>query len=311
MNMLTKPSSKPSRFSRQYWLRLIAFTIIVLIIAFLGLLVYFTNLQVKVFVTPKRNPNIGSPVEVSSVYEDVTLTTADGLRISGWYIPGTKPNAIVLVHGIDANRSALLSEAKVLAEAGYHLLMIDLRAHGQSEGTIATYGYQEALDVQAAVDYLVTLPDVGQVGALGTSFGGAAVVRAATADERIKAVVIESSYSSLPAAVEDAFEDLSIFPQWFAPVIVRLAERKVGLNISEVNSARDLATLHSRPVLIIHGSNDPLFPLYHAQKMYEVAQEPKELWIIEGLGHSNPVQGREEEYKERVVTFFETAFGPQ
>jgi fermentation-respiration switch protein FrsA (DUF1100 family) len=115
----------------------------------------------------------------------------------------------------------------------------------------------------------------------------------------------------LPAAAEDAFEDLSIFPQWFAPVIVRLAERKVGLNISEVNSARDLATMHPRPVLIIHGSDDPLFPLYHAQRMYEAAQEPKALWIIEGLGHANPVRGREEEYRERVVTFFDTAFGPQ
>jgi fermentation-respiration switch protein FrsA (DUF1100 family) len=64
-------------------------------------------------------------------------------------------------------------------------------------------------------------------------------------------------------------------------------------------------------LLIIHGTNDPLFPLYHAQKMYESAQEPKALWIIEGLGHDNPVRGREEEYRERVVTFFETAFSSQ
>ena len=301
--------TKSSRFSRQYWLRLSAFSTVVMAITFIGLLIHFINLQVNAFITPYRSRDIGSPVEVSAVYEDVILTTLDGLKISGWYIPGTQPYGIVLVHGIDANRAALIPEATVLAEAGYHLLMIDLRAHGQSEGDIATYGYLEALDVQAAVDYFDTLPNVEQVGALGTSFGGAAVVRAATLDERIKAVVIESSYSSLSVATEDAFEDLSIFPKWpFAPLLVKLAEQRVGLEITQVDSARDLATLHPRAVLIIHGTDDPLFPLYHAQKMYEAAQEPKELWIIEGLGHASPVVDREEEYQARVVTFFEEAF---
>lgn len=307
--MLPKSSTKPTRFSRQYWRRIIIFATVTSTVAFLALLVYFVNLQVQSFITPHRIPTVGTPLDISPVYEEVTLTTADGLKISGWYIPGAKPNGIVLVHGIDANRRAVLREAKILAEGGYHLLMIDLRAHGQSEGEIATYGYLEALDVQAAVDYLVALPEIDQVGALGISFGGAAVARAAAADERIKAVVIESSYSSLPDAVEDSFESLSIFPKWlFAPLIVSVAERRVGLKITEVDSARDLATLHPRAVLIIHGTNDALFPIYHARKMYESAKEPKELWIIEGFGHNNPVKGREEEYRKRVVTFFETAF---
>jgi pimeloyl-ACP methyl ester carboxylesterase len=214
-----------------------------------------------------------------------------------------------MVHGIGANRMAVAPQAQVLAEAGYHLMLIDLRGHGLSEGDIITYGYREAWDVQAAVDYLDALPDVEQVGALGTSYGGAAVARAAAIDERIAGVVIESSYSSLPAAVEDAFDDMSFFPRWpFAPFLIALTERKVGLEISLVDSARDLAMLHPRAVMIIHGTDDRMFPLYHAQRMYEQAQEPKELWIVEGLGHGNPVRGREEEYRERVVTFFEAAF---
>jgi len=310
--MLARLFTKSARFSSGYWLRLAVFTVIVLTIALGGLLVYYVNLQIKVFVTPHRNRNIGSPLEVSSTYEDVVLTTTDGLKISGWYMPGSRPQAIILVHGVDANRAALLPEARLLAEAGYHLLMIDLRGHGWSEGELATYGYWEALDVQAAVDYLLTLPEIEQVGALGTSYGGAAVVRAAAADPRIKVIVIESSYSSLPAAIDDAFEDLSIFPKWpFAPLLVRIAERRVGLKIDAVDSARDLATFQSRPVLIIHGTDDRLFPLYHAQKMYAAAQMPKELWIIEGLGHQNPVIGREEEYKERVAGFFQMAFERQ
>ncbi len=302
---------KTERFSGPYWLRLAAFMAILSTLAAIFLLVYFIRLQVDAFVTPHRNPNIGDPTLINRPYEEISLTTGDDLKISGWYIPGRQPHAIILVHGIDGNRTGVLPEAAILAEAGYHLALIDLRGHGQSEGNEATYGYREALDVQAAIDYLDARPEIEQIGALGTSYGGAAVARAAAIDPRLRAVVIESSFSSLPDAVEDAFDDRSIFPRWpFAPLLVALAERRVGLEISQVDSARDLATIHPRPVLIIHGTNDHLFPPYHAQKMYQAAQEPKELWLIEGLGHSSPVSGRKAEFKARVVTFFEKAFSP-
>jgi fermentation-respiration switch protein FrsA (DUF1100 family) len=63
-----------------------------------------------------------------------------------------------------------------------------------------------------------------------------------------------------------------------------------------------------RPVMIIHGEEDQLFPVGHAYEMYEAAQEPKELWIIEGLTHDYPIKQRNE-YQKRVMAFFETAFG--
>ncbi len=299
----------PKRFSGRYWLRLGLFSGTVLTLATLFLLTYFIHLQVNAFVTPHRNSNIGTPSEITTHYEDITLTTSDKLFISGWYFPGTQSKAIILVHGIDGNRKNVLPEAAVLLEAGYHVVLIDLRGHGQSEGTENSYGYREALDVQAAVDYVLAKPGVKQVGVLGTSLGGAAAVRAAAIDPRVRAVVVESSFSSLHAAVDDAFDDRSVFPKWpFAPLLVSLAERRVGMEITQVDSARDLATIHPRPVMIIHGTADNLFPLYHAQRMYAAAQDPKELWIIEGLGHASPVVGREAAYKERVVTFFERAF---
>lgn len=294
----------------KYWLRLIAFAVVLFLCATIFVLLYLGQLQLDVFITPKRNPNVGTLDVLNRPYRDVELTTSDGLKISGWYVPGSIPQAIVLVHGIDANRQAVVPEAKILSEAGYHLLLIDLRAHGLSEGTQATYGYREARDVQAAVNFLDDLPEVEQIGALGTSFGGAAVARAAAIDPRLQAVVIESSYSNLPEAVEDAFEDLSIFPKWpFAPLFISLAERRVGLEIGQVNSARDLATISPRAVMIIHGSVDDLFPLPHARRMFAAAGEPKELWIIEGMGHSNPAAEQEAEFKARVLPFFESAFG--
>ncbi len=231
------------------------------------------------------------------------------MKISGWYFPGERSDAIILVHGIHNNRAEMIHEAQILAEAGYHLLLIDMRGHGFSQDSVNSYGYREALDVQAAVDYLLARPEINQVGAIGRSLGGSTVVRAAAIDPRLSAIVVESSFSSLSQAVNDAYDDMSFFPKWpFAPLFIALAEYRIGIDINQVNSMRDLATIYPRPVLIIHGTHDNLFPLYHAQNMYSAAKEPKELWVIKGLGHRDPVQGHEEEYATRVILFFEDAF---
>jgi len=303
-------SQNPSKFNCRYWLRLGIFTVVVITVPLLAMLVYLLQRQIDTLVTPVRQPLDHTPSDYDLPYENVTLTSRDGLKLAAWYIPGPKPDAIILIHGIHTNRAVMLPTAAILAEAGYPLLLIDLRGHGESEGNLISYGYREAWDVQAGVEYLAALPGIEQIGVIGSSMGGAAVARAAAAKPRLSAVVIQISYSSLPDAVEDAFDNLSIFPKWpFAPLVIALAERRVGVKISEVDSARDLATLSPRPVLIIHTTDDHLFPLHHGQKMYEAAHEPKELWIIENLGHDDPAISREAEYRERVVSFFEAAFG--
>ena len=272
------------------------------------LIICVIYIQVIILTTPGRNRDIGTLPDMA--YEEVTLTTADGVTISGWYVVGTQPNAIVIVHGIHANRAYLIPQAVLLAEAGYHLLLIDLRGLGQSEDSMMTFGYREALDVQAAIDYLVALPNVERVGALGHSLGAAAVVRAAATDQRLQGLVLQSTYSSLSQAVNDSFNNFVILPKWpFAPLVISLAQFRTELDIGQVDSARDLATMPPRPILIIHGKGDNVFPFHHAQIMFDSAQEPKTLWIVDNLaGHINPIDGHELEYEQRVLAFFEDSF---
>ncbi len=286
--------------------RRIAFAALFIADIVLTAMFMLTYLQAVKLTTPVRDRQIGSPTDLA--YRDVTLQTVDGLTLAGWYVPGTRAEAIVLVHGIHANRAYLLPQARILAAAGYGLLLIDLRGHGYSEGQMLTYGYDEALDVQAAVDYLSALPEVRRVGVIGHSLGGAAVVRAAARDERIEALVVQSSYSSLQRAIEDGFDNFAWLPRWpFAPLVVALAQLRTGLRAREVDSAHDLATMSPRPVLIIHGADDTLFPVQHAYRMYAAAQAPKTLWVVHGVPHVNPIAGHEDEYKEKILAFFEDA----
>lgn len=295
-------------FTQHWFLR---GTLVFIPLLFLLILVagaYVIDYYAKALTKAGSWPITGTPADVGLAYEDVTLITSDGLKISGWYLPGIKPDAIVIVHGIWANKQAILPAAVMLSEVGYHILMIDLRGHGLSEGEKLSYGYYEALDVQASVDYLLVQPGVEKVGLMGYSLGGAAVVRATAVDERIQALVVESSFSSLSDAVDDSFSRHTGLPSWpFAPLLVKAAEKELGLTVDQVDSTHALATMSPRPVLIIHGSDDDLFPVRHAYKMYEMAQEPKDLWIIEGLKHDYPIKNGLE-YRNRVLRFFEEAF---
>jgi len=264
-------------------------------------------LQVVFLTTPFRNSDIGRPGQLA--YQDVTLTSADGVPISGWYIPGRRTAGIVLVHGIHANRAYLLPQAEILAEAGYHLLLIDLRGHGLSGDGFVTFGYNEALDVQAGMDYLLAQPEIGQVALLGHSLGAAAVVRATADDERVQGLIVQSSYSSLRQMAADSFEKYAVLPKWpFAPLIIKLAELRTGLKMGQISSKRDLATMKPRPVLIIHSAADDLIPVHQAQQMYQAAQEPKEILIVPGLPHINPITDNEVLYRARMLAFFEMVF---
>ena len=122
-----------SRFFGKGCLKPIIYILISGIITVPLLIVCVTYVQAIFLTTPNRNRNIGAMPDIS--YEDVTLTTADGVTISGWYVAGTQPNAIVVVHGIHANRAYLIPQAVILAQAGYHLLLIDLRGHGRLSTT--------------------------------------------------------------------------------------------------------------------------------------------------------------------------------
>jgi dipeptidyl aminopeptidase/acylaminoacyl peptidase len=291
------------------WSKRILFVSLPLLLLLILAGIYVVDYYAKALTTAGGWPITGTPADVGVTYEDVTLTTADGLKISGWYLPGNKPYGVVVVHGIWANKQAVLPAVVMLSEAGYHVLTIDLRGHGLSEGERQSYGYYEALDVIASVDYLMARSEIKKVGVMGYSLGGSAVVRATALDERIKALVVESSFSSLTDAVRDSFSQHTGLPSWpLAPILVKAAERELGLSVEQINSKEALATMKPRPVMIIHGEEDQLFPVGHAYEMYEAAQEPKELWIIEGLTHDYPIKQRNE-YQKRVMAFFETAFG--
>jgi dipeptidyl aminopeptidase/acylaminoacyl peptidase len=132
-------------------------------------------------------------------YEDVSLKAEDGETLRGWFIPAASADVgMVTVHGLGANRLEFLSDAKMLHDSGYAVLMFDCRGHGMSDGSgrILRLGIWEHRDVEAAVAYLKQNRGIKRVIVFGCSQGAASAIEAAAEDKDIEGVIAEASILS-------------------------------------------------------------------------------------------------------------------
>lgn len=254
---------------------------------------------------PERFP-IGSltPMDVALNYEEVVLTTADGIPLSGWYIPAKNGAAVIAVHAYNGNRTGVIYHAKMLADQGYGVLLFDLRAHGESGGDIFAFGWDADKDISAALRYLQNRPELepNRIGALGLSIGAEVVLQAAANTDEIKAVVAEGSGSRM-------FEEWLLAPQAPGKILApgQWIFFKAGEILSGVPQAAPLSELVPEiaptPLLLISaGADNQINQIY-----YEAAQEPKTLWARQESGHIDGLFSYPEEYEERVTAFFDEA----
>ena len=183
----------------------------------------------------------------------------DHIRIAAWYLPN--PNAekaIILVHGRNASKQNAISGTlpKLAAElyrAGLAVLMIDLRAHGESEGKRYMWGVEERWDVLGAVDFLLDkgFKD-GKIAALGISLGGAAVIGAAVRDQAISAVVLDSTFADLQTLIDPNWKSESGLPRLFLPGVYWMWQLLFHAKLSEIKPVREINKISPRPILIMH-----------------------------------------------------------
>ena len=162
----------------------------------IGLLVILSGaLAVTFTVVPPTALGRSTPASVGLPYRNVTFTTRDGVRLSGWYVPSRNRAAVVLMHGSGSTRTAVLPQAGVVGRHGYGVLLVDARGHGRSGGRGMDLGWYGDQDTSAAVTFLTHQPGIDpfRIGVLGLSMGGEEAIGAAAADQRIHAVVAEGA----------------------------------------------------------------------------------------------------------------------
>jgi len=281
-----------------------------LLIATLGILNITRNEAHKLITAPMETRNLPeeTPENYNLPFEDVTVTSSDGLKLAGWFIPSQNGAVIIMQHGYKSTRRELLNEAEMMYRHGYGILMTTVRAHDYSEGEMITFGMNEVNDMDAWYQYLLTRDDIdnNRIGILGNSYGGMLAIQYASVNENIKAVVADCAFSSLQDTVETSvtyFTDLPAFP--FAPLIVFWAEQETGFKMEDIDTTKWIAKISPRPVFLMQGGADVVISADSGQRLYNAAGDPKELWFEPSLGHVDFDSDMPEEYEDRVSQFFD------
>ena len=250
---------------------------------------------------------IGSPPAGLAVAE-VAFEGTDGVQLSAWWAPpppGEGPaRAAVLVHGWGGNRSDeyIRETAPLYAEAGYGVLMLDLRGHGESGGKRRTLGYKEVRDVRGALSWLKGEGfDPGGVVLHGWSMGGATVVRSAPGTG-VAAVVEEAGYAELLPLLDDQLPRSSGLPRAFNLGAYLAAKLFLDFDPWAVRPKEDAARLREEniPFYIIHSTADGTVPYEHA-KLFARANPDAALWTLEGYEHVEAY--KHPEYGARLNAF--------
>jgi fermentation-respiration switch protein FrsA (DUF1100 family) len=258
----------------------------------------------------------GLPFEAPVHPERVEFEARDGKILTGWFVPGPDPDAsqapkpwpcVLLVHGYGGYKEQMAGYAQMVHEGGFATLMFDMPGSGSRWGEPVSLGYKERWDLMDAARYVRSRPDVDpeRIGVLGVSLGASTALLAAAEDQSLKAIVADSGFAHLIDMVKPglkAFVGLPSFP--FAPIIVRYAETILGMKAGEIRPEHAAAELGDRPLLVIHGADDPLIDVESAYRIYDAASGPKELWIVPDCLHAQAPAILPEEYKRRVNDFF-------
>ncbi|GAB4484917.1 MAG: alpha/beta hydrolase [Anaerolineales bacterium] len=258
-------------------------------------------------VHPARVSINRAPADLGLPYEDIQLTTSDGLTLTAWYIPPRNGVVVICAHGLGGNRAQFLAEAIFLHQNKYGVLLLDLRNHGESEGNVTTLGLYETKDVAAAVEYIGQREQANTaIAAFGHSMGAATVLMAAAQLPEIDAVIAVSPFTSVEDNVSEGMRTLTgLDPRFFAPLVLFFGQREAGVAISAVRPVNVIARISPRPVLLIHGAKDETIPVRNSYALYEAARDPKELVVYEGVGHGGFVFQEPKQYPQTVLNFLE------
>lgn len=243
------------------------------------------------------------------------VTGPGGVGLAGWYIPagsGAAPEAptVILAHGWGSNKSAMLDRAAIL-HGTYHLVLLDFRNHGQSAEAATTQGVRESGDLRAIVDWLESRRGPDRIAVLGTSMGGASALAAAVRDDRIDALVIESTHATLANAIQ-ARLDLAGYPfsipgSW---AILLGSLLRTGEDASSVDPIQAVARLDERPLLLVYGALDDSIGPTDAEDMQAAASAAgvdSELHVCRDAGHDRAPETCPLDYPGWVLGFLERA----
>lgn len=286
---------------------LIAVIIGILVFLYIGIHFYYAYKTLN----PVRLKNT-HPRMFGMDYEEFCIRSGRSF-IKGWLIHNkeAKNGTIIMAHNLGANRTKILPYARFLHEAGYHVVLFDFRGHGESGNLKGFLGYLDRLeeDLRSVVDYVKNSDwfyDTNKnIGIYGFSMGTIPSMCISGAVPEVKAVVLECGpFISVGQVFKRTFGRFVKPNKWMLSSIY-VAAIKVLLSKNSQFIKKAAAEIYPKAVFFIHGEKDFLISPEETRHLFDIyCKEPKFYWSVANSYHLTNFKLYPEEYKERVLSFF-------
>lgn len=237
-------------------------------------------------------------------YETIHLTTGNGLQLEGWWMPiSSSKGTIILFHGYGGSKDGPIPEAEYFQRLGYNTLLMDFRAHGNSDGKVCTVGYNEAEDVMLAYNF-VQQKGEKHILLWGVSMGAAAILRAVpTYHLHPDKVILECSFATLTDAVKGRMRAVGLPGSPFSQLLTFWGGIENGFWGFRHNP-EDYAQHITMPALVCWGLHDSRVTQQETNSIYRhLGTKKKQLVIFEDSGHQSFCRKEGAKWKQHVREF--------
>lgn len=220
--------------------------------------------------------------------KEVDILSDDNIRLHGYIVNNTSRDWIVLVHGFSTNHEYMINRGYKFYNMGFNVLLVDLRAHGNSEGKYITMGIKDCHDIVRWCNYITKKEHAKSIGLFGISMGAATVMMASNLDlpRTTKYVIEDCGYTSVWEELKYQLNNIFHLPAFpFLTIANMFAKRVAGFDFKEISSTKSLSKT-PLPVLMIHGTNDTFVPYYMLDKNYKACNSTKEKFIVKDANHT-------------------------
>jgi len=249
-----------------------------------------------------------TPFETGVPFEKISFTTRDGVELRGWWLQGCGSQTVVGLNGRMGTKSDLLGVGSYLNRAGFSVLLFDYRGCGESMRATMSMGQLERADVTAAVEYVLSRIPTAHIGIIGFSLGASLGVVTAASDDRVRALVADSPFSSSEGIVLNRLKRLLPLPltlvrlwtRWWTKILYRYDS--VGLDV--VGAAERISD--TRLLFVISGQ-DSVIPPEDQRRVARAASEDARVWEHTEVDHCGAYFADREGYVDTIISFFNDA----
>lgn len=220
---------------------------------------------------PERIVEVRTPGDVGLSYRDVPIPTENGKSLHGWWVLASRPGrapVVVAIHGWGGNAETLLPLARPLHEAGFALLFIDARCHGQSDEDSFASMPRFAEDIEHAIGWLMHRDDIDPraISIIGHSVGAGAALLVASRRRDIAAVVSIAAFTHPAAMMRRWFAAKGIHYRLAGSLILKYVEWVIGHRFDDIAPINTIRRVRC-PTLLVHGGEDATVPVSEAHAL--------------------------------------------